>query len=514
MDIFDLKLWAGTEESLAAYLLQLRKLAMDATFTEIMANGGQRPQQGAYAPHGQAAEDLPRLLRVADGVATIRIAGPLNNSSSWINEYLGFTGYPEIRQALVHAANDQSIKSIVLDIASGGGAVSGMFDTADLIASIDKKLKPVTAFSDSMIMSAAYALGSSARHITISKSAEAGSVGVLMVHQEMSEMMKKVGITPTVIRAGKYKALGNPYEPLSELAKEEMQASVDHSYGLFVQHVADHRGVTYQVADTKLAQGRVFPGERAREVGLVDAIGTFDSVIGKAEKVKPKENIRGGIANEMKPSQYGAHPEGTTLKNALTEAQIAALALGAPAAEGAGAPAADANAGAPAAAAAAPAAPAAAAAAAPAAGAEGAGAAAPAAVEPAAAAAPSSDAVVTYLQGQLATAQTQITDLTIQARDAKAASEALATSHTAMREITVASVDYLRVALGHPAGGAGAMTDTELLAAHTTLRTQFEGKFKAGGVAAVSAVQPSDKEGSAASVDPLRAARIAATRHK
>lgn len=506
MDLFDLKLWAGTEDSLAAYLLQLRKLAMDVSFHEIMANGGKRPEKGAYAPHSHDAEELPRLLRVSDGVATIRIAGALNNSSSWINAYLGFCGYPEIRQALVYAANDQSIKSIVLDIASGGGAVSGMFDTADLIASIDKKLKPVTAFSDSAIMSAAYALGASARHITISKSAEAGSVGVLIVHQEMSKMMEIAGIKPTVIRAGKYKALGNPYEPLSELAKDELQASVDHSYSLFVQHVADHRGVAYQVADTKMAQGRVFPGERAKEVGLVDAIGTFDSVIGKAEKAKPKENIRGGIATDLKPSQYGAHPEGTTLKNALTEAQIAAIAEGAVAAEGAAAASADAT-GAPAA----DAAPAAEGGA-PAAGAEGGEPAAEATA--AAAAAPSKDAVVTYLQSQLAAAQAQITDLTIQARDAKAAGDSLATSVTAMRAITVASIGRMRIALGHPAGSAESMSDSELLTAHDTLRSQFQEKFKAGGVAAVSVAPASDKGGNGAAVNPTRMARIAATRLK
>jgi hypothetical protein len=122
--------------------------------------------------------------------------------------------------------------------------------------------------------------------------------------------------------------------------------------------------------------------------------------------------------------------------------------------------------------------------------------------------------VVAYLQGQLAEAQTKLTDLTIQARDAKASADALATSHTAMRAITVASVDRLRVALGHPAGGAESMSDTELLAAHTSLRDQFEKKFKAGGVAAVSVVATSDKGGEGAAVNAVHQARIAATRLK
>lgn len=499
MDLFDIKLWAGTEESLAAYLLQLRKLAMDASFSDILATGGGRPEKVAFGGQREA-EELPRLLRVADGVATIRIAGALNNSAHWLNQYLGATGYPEIREALVHAANDPAIKSIVLDIASGGGAVAGMFDTSELIAKIDEKIKPVYAFSDSAIMSAAYALGVSARTVTISKSAEAGSVGVLIVHQEMSQMMEKVGITPTVIRAGKYKALGNPYEPLSELAKEELQASVDHSYGLFIDHVAQHRSVTSVIADSKMGQGRVFPGERAKDVGLVDAIGTFDDVMGKAQAVRPKENMRGGIATGNSTTQYGANSQGPVVKTPLTEAQIAAIAAG-----GAVVPAADADAGG---------------------GAQPdkdeatlaaeaqARADAEAAAAAAAAAADKPNQVVEYLQGQLAASQARVTELSIEAREAKTAADALQTSFTGMRAITVAAVNHLRVALGHSAGGADAMSDTELLAAHSSLREQFEKKFKAGGVAAVSADASSDKEGRGAPVDPARLARIAATRLK
>lgn len=501
MDLFDIKLWAGTEESLAAYLLQLRKLAMDASFSDILANGGGRPDKVAFSGQRED-EELPRLLRVADGVATIRIAGALNNSAHWLNQYLGAVGYPEIREGLVHAANDPAIKAIVLDIASGGGAVAGMFDTSELIARIDKKIKPVYSFSDSAIMSAAYALGVSARTVTISKSAEAGSVGVLIVHQEMSKMMEKVGITPTVIRAGKYKALGNPYEPLSELAKEELQASVDHSYGLFVDHVAQHRSVTSAVADSKMGQGRVFPGERAKEAGLVDAIGTFDEVMGKAQAIKPKENMRGGIATGNSTIQYGANSQGPVVKTPLTEAQIAAIAAG-----GAVVPAADADAGGGAL---------------PdkdeatlAAEAQARADAEAAAVAAAAAtAAEKPNQVVEYLQGQLATAQARVTELTIEARDAKTAADALQTSFAGMRAITVAAVNHLRVALGHSAGGADAMSDTELLAAHSSLREQFEKKFKAGGVAAVSADASSDKEGRGAPVDPARLARIAATRLK
>ena len=111
----------------------------------------------------------------------------------------------------------------------------------------------------------------------------------------------------------------------------------------------------------------------------------------------------------------------------------------------------------------------------------------------------------------MAEAQAGNTDLTIQLRDLKAASELMTASHAALRQIAEASVDRLKVALGGASGGASALTDTSLLAEHATLRAQFESKFKAGGVAAVSSSGSSDQE-SVAAVDSVRQARLASTR--
>ena len=101
-------------------------------------------------------------------------------------------------------------------------------------------------------------------------------------------------------------------------------------------------------------------------------------------------------------------------------------------------------------------------------------------------------------------------DLTVQLRDAKASAEAMTTTHTALRSIAAASVDRLKIALGGTAGGADALSDTSLLAEHATLRAQFESKFKAGGVAAVSSTAQPDAKSEVA--DPVRQARLASTR--
>lgn len=118
--------------------------------------------------------------------------------------------------------------------------------------------------------------------------------------------------------------------------------------------------------------------------------------------------------------------------------------------------------------------------------------------------------LVAFLKTSLAESQASVTALTLEARDAKAASAEMTGSHAAMRAIVASSVDRLKVALGGSASATDGLSDSSLLAEHATLRADFEKKFKAGGVAAVSATAPTDKVGDA--VDPVRAARIASTR--
>lgn len=479
MQIPDIRFWAGTDEAFAGYLMALQRVAqLDAS---------------AYTAQDNQ-EDPSRLLSKQGDVGVISISGALVPGAPWYAKYAGITGYGEIRQALVEAATDPSIGAILLDINSGGGAVNGVTDTADLIRNIDTSVKPVSAYSDGMVASAALWTGSAARRMDIGKVAEAGSIGVITVHQEMTKLMEKMGITPTVMRAGEFKALGHPMETLSDKAKATIQGQLDQMYRMFVSHVADRRGVSYETADAQMAQGRVFIGDRAVAAGLVDGVSNFDTVISR---------IQDGIDSQKSSSQYGANfGKGPMVKTALTEQQIAAMAEGAPAA-----PQADASAAAPAQ--------------------EGAGVAAPSAdVNPdnpdadvaagaqAAPAAPKAEdkptEIVAFLQGQLAAAQAQVLDLSIQLRDAKVAKESMDGSHAALRAIAVASVDRLKVALGTSAGGAEALSDDTLLAEHATLRAQFESKFKAGGVAAVAPATA--EKGADAAVDPLRQARMKATR--
>ena len=472
MEILDIKQWAGTDESFAQYMLGVR------TFLAQLG-----AEKHADYLSDNSPRDMPRLLSKHGSVGVITIAGSLNNTDSWMNRYIGAVGYPEIRQALVHAAKDSDIKAIVLDIKSGGGAVSGMVDTAELVKRVDKDVKPVYSYTDSMAASAGYALFSSARGRAMSRTAEVGSIGVLVVHKEMTKMLEDEGITPTVIRSGKYKALGNPYEKLSDLAAEVLKESVDATAEIFEELVADNLGVAQSVVHNKMGQGKVFMGQEAVDLGLAEETTNFDAFMSK---------VMGGIDAANTGSKYGSNlRKGPHVKAALTESDIAALAAGAAAQDlDNPAPAADAPA------AEAPADPA-----------------ADAAVDtPAPAADAATSAQLDLLKAQLADANKALMANAVELAQAKASAEKFEASLAGLRTVALAAVGNLRIALGGSRDGLEALTHEQIVAEHTNLDAQFKTKFKAGGVAVRSAAAA--EQPSTAVNETLRRARIQATRQR
>lgn len=481
MKLHQENVWAGTEASLKAAL-------------EAEEGATQRLAAGNY-PQEQEQE-LPRLLEISDGVAVISIKGSLNNDEGWINEVFGMTGYPEIRDALVTAANDPEVKQILLDIDSGGGAVSGVSDTANLIRMVNDQVKPVSTFSDGTMVSAAYWLGCAAGSVSAGKTAVVGSIGVISTHMERSQALKEAGIGVTVIRAGKFKALANSVEPLSAAGKAQIQQVVDAAYGIFVDHVANMRGQTYDYADQTMAQGQEFVGEAGVKAGLIDSIKNFDQVMGEL-KTKAIDSSNNFMDNRGKPKVPLTGAGGTTLsgeadmkiKQALTEANIAALASGASALN-----AGDVEVPTPEAVAAVLAAKA-----------ESDAAEALAATEAAAAAAVATDeAVVEKVDASAATVQLLNSQLVakdealLQAgiKISKLEDQIATTSASAepLREIACKSLNNMRVALNMAAVDMSAMSGVQIVAEHAALSDQFAAQYKVGGIAAVNADQSVKQE--------------------
>ena len=486
--------WAGSQSSYEA------ALEVEAGIAKLRAAG----------QYEDEPRDTPRLLTIDGGIATIDVKGPLMNSGSFMLEMFGATGYPEIREALVAAVNDMSVKEIFLDIDSGGGAVSGCGDTADLIRAVNA-IKPVTAFTDSVMASAAYWLGSSAGEVYSGRAALVGSIGVKATFKEYTKQNEMEGVTVTVIRAGKYKALADSNEKLTPEAEAQIKAVVDATYEVFVNHVAEMRGKTYAYTDKTMADGQEFIGQACVDVGLTDGVTTYDAVIGDLRR-KVLDSLPKTMDNHGNHS--GSLSRGLAditgavgmAKKALTEQDIAALAAGA-----SGAVTGEAAAEAAAIEAAAAELAAAEAAAVEAAAAELAAAeAAAAAVEAEAA----KDLAKNSETVQLLTSQLKDKDAElVQAKvELTMANQKLADATANIDPLTAiaaASLSNMSVALGGAAVTCEGLSAAQVVAEHARLATQFKAKFHVGGVAATGGNQAAQQ----VTGDPRRMARVSAARY-
>ena len=469
--------WMGTEDSFQAY--EKAVPLAETKHAEWLASS-----------EGEDAPDLPPLYERVGDVGVIKISGSLIPGEAGFLRYFGITGYGDIKAAVLEGIADKGAKSLMVYSDSGGGSVAGVEDAEAFIRSASM-VKPMNAFSE-FSASAAYWLTSAAGHITAASTSINGSLGVIRVVTEYSKAFEKEGITKTVMRAGRYKALGNPYEPLSEDGKAEIQAKLDDLYQLFMGTVARNRGTTAIIADQVMGQGREFLGKRGLDAGLVDAIGDLEDALAYAKAnrtlaARKPANFGASAtasvaqASAMNDNAATSNPTGTTM--ILTPEQLAAVAAGASVEEVTGkaaTPTPEEQAAADAAAQA-----------------------EAQAVADATAAAAESSAEVDALKAQLAEAQAA-TDAAVAETQALAAKlEATEANLAAVTPVLQASVKNLHIALGKKVD-TSAMSVSELVAEHDSAKAAVVDKFKVGGVARSTASTETAK------VVPLIAPRDAA----
>lgn len=215
-----------------------------------------------------------------DGVATIEIGGPTARRLDWYDKrIMGMTDTDIIRQDLQEAASNPRIKAVMLYIDSPGGIVDGTQGVAAAIKAIDK---PTIAYTDGLMASAAYWIGSAADQIVAAETAHVGSVGVVATHVDLSERDKKYGIKRTNIFNGKFKRMAADTEPLSDEGREYIQQMVDSIYDVFASDVARNRGASIETI--KGHESRVFIASQARQAGLIDEVGSMEVAIKKLKR--------------------------------------------------------------------------------------------------------------------------------------------------------------------------------------------------------------------------------------
>lgn len=258
----------------------------------------------------------------AGAIAILRIRGVIDqHDDNWL-DFFGGVSTERIARHFRAALAAPDIGAIVLDIDSPGGSV---FGTPELAAEIfaARGKKRVVAVANSFAASAAYWIASAADELVVTPSGEVGSVGCYMVHLDYSKYLETAGITPTVIRSGTYKAEGNPYEPLSEEARDYRQIGTDRYHTMFVNAVAKHRGVTATVVRKTYGEGRMVGAKDALDLGMVDAIATLEETVARVLKGQK----RGTRAEDEGAAPEAAADDPLRTPAALQARAAAALAL-------------------------------------------------------------------------------------------------------------------------------------------------------------------------------------------
>ncbi len=220
-------------------------------------------------------------------VALMRIEGPIMDSKDAVDELKDYI-------------NDSSVKAIVLRIDSPGGAVAPSQEIYEEVEKAAAKKKVVVSMG-SIAASGGYYIASAASRIVADPGTLTGSIGVIMEIPNIEGLMNKIGIRTEVIKSGRNKDIGSMFRSMKPEERELLQGVMDNVHEQFIRAVA--KGRKMKVEDVrKIADGRVFTGEQAVKVGLVDQLGSLEDSI----------RIAGNLAGIQ------GEPEVVTRKNKLS----------------------------------------------------------------------------------------------------------------------------------------------------------------------------------------------------
>lgn len=215
-------------------------------------------------------------------VAVIYVQGTMLSGS--VPAGLGYATSEEISANIRSALADKSIKAIVLRVNSPGGSPAAAQEIIEEIKKAQTKGVPVVVSMGDSAASAAYYIATPANYIIANPSTVTGSIGVIWVFQNMSAANTKDGIDYQIVKAGEMKDMGSTWRGLNDTEKEYANSVVSEVYEDFVTEVSNGRHINRSEVKA-LADGRVYTGARAKQLGLVDGFGNLYDAIDKAAEL-------------------------------------------------------------------------------------------------------------------------------------------------------------------------------------------------------------------------------------
>lgn len=249
---------------------------------------------------GQSSKSI---MDTKPGIGIVEVVGPIYDAK-------------KINEDIKKFSEDPEIKAIVVRIDSPGGAVG---PSQEIYREIEKakKTKKIIASMGSVAASGGYYAacitdGIMANHGTIT-----GSIGVIMGFTNFKKIMDKIGLIPVVVKSGDMKDVGSPARDMTDVEKQFLQDFVSKIHHQFVSDVAKGRNLEEEYVK-KLADGRIYTGQEAVELKLVDKLGNFDDAVAWAGEMA-------GIKGPVEPV-YPPEDELTFIKKVLeSSAKIAKI---------------------------------------------------------------------------------------------------------------------------------------------------------------------------------------------
>jgi protease-4 len=230
-------------------------------------------------------------------IVLINIEGSIVGGRSGFGMFGSESGADDIAKQIKRAGEDSSVKAIILRINSPGGSAAASQELYEEVRKARENDKIVVASMSDVAASGGYYVACGADKIVANPGTITGSIGVIFSQLQYSELLEKYGVRSNVITSGKYKDIGSPLRNMTEEERQILQEMIDDVYSQFVHAVAEGRQMNESEV-LALADGRIFTGRQAKELGLVDELGNFQDAVDLAAELA-------GIEGKPKMVEYG-----------------------------------------------------------------------------------------------------------------------------------------------------------------------------------------------------------------
>lgn len=203
-------------------------------------------------------------------VAVLPINGVITESEDTIEQLKKF-------------AKDDSVKAIVVRLNTPGGGVGPSQEIYAEVKKIRGK-KVIVASMGALAASGGYYIACAADKIYANPGTITGSIGVVMQFVNVKELIEKIGVKGFVVKSGDFKDIGSPVREMNPRERALLQSVIDNVHSQFVNAVAEGRGLERAEVQA-IADGRIFSGAQAKELGLVDVLGNLEDAVAEAGKM-------------------------------------------------------------------------------------------------------------------------------------------------------------------------------------------------------------------------------------